>query len=158
MGLYKKMQTSTRLETEGIWLHIDDTRIKLSRAGGKNTKFIAAAEKMARENRKTMDLLGEEKSRKLMHKLFAEVVVLDWLTETQDGTLDETGDPYVAGQSEGLRYTRGISGPNGEIVPYNQENVLKVFDDIPDLFRLVKETAEDPELFKQSLIKEIEGN
>lgn len=157
MGLYSKMKTSPRLETEGIWLEIDDTRIKLARAGGKNTKFTVAAEKIAREHKRALDLMGEERGRKLFGKLFAEIIVLDWLTATDSGNLDSDGFP-LEGDHLGPKYVRGISGPNGDIIEFNVENVIQVFDDLPDLLRVIKETAEDPSLFRQELLKDIEGN
>lgn len=157
MGLYDSMKTSPRLEAEGIWLDIDHTRIKLARAGGKNTKFIVAAEKIAREHKRAFDLMGEEQGRKLFSKLFAEVIVLDWLTRDESGTLDEDGDS-VGTEFEGAKYVRGISGPEGEVIEYNVENIMKTFSDIPDLLKIVKETAEDSALFRQSILKGIEGN
>lgn len=159
MGLYDKMKTSSRLETEGIWLQIDDTRIKLARAGGKNTKFTAAAEKVAREHKRSLDMMGEAQGRKLFSKLFAEIIVLDWLTQRNDGELDENGLAFPENPaSDDKRWTRGISGPTGDVIEFNVENVLKTFDDIPDLLRMVKETAEDASLYRESLVKEIEGN
>lgn len=156
MGLYEKMKTSPRLESEGIWLQVDDTRIRLARAGGKNTKFITAAEKIAREHKRALDLMGEEQGRKLFSKLFAEIIVLDWLTRSKEGALTEDGDPATDETIE--RWSRGISGPDGELVDYNVANVLKTFDDIPDLLKLVKETSEDASLFRQELLKGVEGN
>lgn len=152
------MKTSPRLETEGIWLQIDDTRIKLARAGGKNTKYIAAAEKIAREHKRAIDFMGEEQGRKLFSKLFSELIVLDWLTKSTDGNLDEDGGAASANLPENERWKRGISGPTGEIIEFSVENVLKTFEDIPDLLRLVKETAEDASLFRQSILKDVEGN
>ena len=157
MGLYNKMQTSPRLESEGIWLEIDDTRIRLARAGGKNTKFIAAAEKIAREHKRSIDMMGEAQGRKLFGKLFAEIVVLDWLTKDKDGKLTDEGEA-PAEEYTGDKYTRGISGPDGKVIEYSVDNVMKTFDDIPDLLKIIKETAEDPALFRQELLKDIEGN
>ncbi len=165
MGLYQKMQTSPRLESEGIWLQIDDTRIRLARAGGKNTKFIAAAEKIMRDHKRALDLMGEAQSRKLFSDVFAKIIVLDWLTKADDGDLDEDGEKIVDDAPKSDRWKRGISGPNGELVefvlpktPTTIENILKTFDDIPDLLRIIKETAEDASLFRQDLLKEVEGN
>lgn len=155
MGLYEKMQTSTRLETDGIWLEIDDTRIRLARAGGKNTKFIAAAEKIAREHKRSIDLMGEAQGRKLFGKLYAEIIVLDWLTRKEDGELGPVGELWETGEA---RYHRGISRPGNKVVEFNVENVLQTFDDLPDLLRIIKETAEDASLFRQELVKDIEGN
>lgn len=158
MGLYSKMKTSPRLETEGIWLQIDDTRIKVGRAGGKNTKFTVAAEKIAREHKRALSLMGEEQGRKLFAKLFAEVIVLDWLTQSDDGDLDEDGDAAPDDLPKDKRWKRGISGPDGSLLEFTVENVLKTFDDLPDLLRIIKETAEDASLFRQELLKEVEGN
>lgn len=158
MGLYEKMKTSPRLETEGIWLEIDDTRIRIGRAGGKNTKFVTAAEKIAREHKRSLDLMGEEQGRKLFGKIFAEIIVLDWLTRSKDGVLDDEGQPAEEGRLETDRWVRGISGPGGSIIDFTVENVLKTFDDLPDLLRLIKETAEDASLFRQELLKDVEGN
>lgn len=159
MGLYEKMKTSPKLESEGIWLQIDDTRIRLGRAGGKNTKFTVAAEKIAREHKRALDLMGEAQGRKLFAKLFAEIIVLDWLTRADDGDLDEDGLPFPENAGEGAtRWKRAISGPGGTLLEFTVENVIKVFDDIPDLLRIVKETSEDASLFRQELLKGIEGN
>jgi hypothetical protein len=159
MGLYDSMKTSPRLESEGIWLDLDHTRIKLARAGGKNTKFIVAAEKIAREHKRAFDLMGEEQGRKIFSKLFAEIVVLDWLTKAKDGDLDEDGLPFAENEQEdAVRYLRGISGPDGVLVDFTVENVIRTFNDLPDLLKMVKETAEDATLFRQSLLKGIEGN
>lgn len=159
MGLYDKMKTSPKLESEGIWLEIDDTRIRLARAGGKNSKFVVAAEKLAREHKRSLDLMGEEQGRKLFAKLYAEIIVLDWLTRKENGDLDEDGLPFPENAEQGAtRWVRGISGPGGEVAEKSVANILKTFDDLPDLLRLVKETAEDASLFRQSLIKDIEGN
>lgn len=159
MGLYASMKTSPKLETEGIWLDLGHTRIKLARAGGKNTKFVAEAEKIARKHKRALEHMNEEQGRKLFSQLFAEKVVLDWLTKVENGSLDEDGMP--AGSLEGYKgdtYERGISGPDGELLEFNVENVLQTFNDLPDLLRIIKETAEDASLFRQEIIKEIEGN
>lgn len=158
MGLYSKMKTSPRLETEGIWLQIDDSRIRLSRAGGKNTKFTAAAEKIAREHKRALSLMGEEQGRKLFSRLYAEIIVLDWLTQSDDGDLDEDGEAAADDLPKEKRWKRGISGPDGSILEFNIDNVLKTFDDLPDLLKIIKETAEDSSLFRQELIQDVEGN
>ena len=157
MGLYSSMKTSNKLETEGIWLDLTHTRIRLARAGGKNTKFITAAEKIAREHKRALDMMSESQGRKLFGKLYAEIIILDWLTLDEEGDLEENGN-QAPENYEGPRFTRGISGPNGVIVEKTVENILRTFDDIPDLLRLVKETAEDASLFREDLIKEIQGN
>lgn len=163
MGLYSKMKTSSRLENEGIWLQIDETRIKLGRAGGKNSKFAVASEKLSREHKRAINLMSESQARPLFAKLYAENVVLDWLTKRPDGDLDEQGEPQeLTEETKDNRWSRCISSENekGEevFIEYNTQNVLRTFSDIPDLLNTVKETAEDPSLFRQSLLTSIQGN
>ena len=157
MGLYESFKTSPRLETEGIWLDLDHSRILITRAGGKNSQVIAEAEKIARTHKRALDLMGEGQAKKLFHKVYSEIIVIDWLTKDSEGSLDENGAPCQEGH-EGDRYTRGISGPGSQIMEFNRENVTKTFDDLPDLFRIIKDTAEDGSLFRQELLKGIEGN
>lgn len=156
MGLYESMQTSQRLESDGIWLDLGHTRILLARAGGRNTKFIAEAERIARKNKRALDQMGEAQGRKMFGRIFAETIVRDWLTLRKDGNLNEFGQP--ATEDDEHKYVRGIDRPDGEIVEPTADNIAQTFDDIPDLLRIVKETAEDPELYKQSLVADIEGN
>lgn len=158
MGLYKTMKTSDRLEEKGIWLDIGETRILLARAGGKNTKFTAAAEKLAREHKRSLELIGEKQGRKLFAKIYSENVVLDWLTKIDGGSLDEDGEVITDDKFAGDRYERGISGPDDKLIEFSVENVLKTFDDLPDLLVMVKQTAEDASLFRQSLIEDVTGN
>lgn len=162
MGLYARMKTSGKLESEGIWLQIEDSRIKLARAGGKNTKFIAAAEKVAREHKRSLDLMGESQAKKLFGKIYAEMIVLDWLTRMPDGDLDEDGNPAGEDVPSTERWKRCISSQDDSgkeiFLEFKYENVLKVFEDLPDLLKVIKETAEDPSLFREELLKGIEGN
>lgn len=157
MSLYKSMKTNPKLETSGIWLNLDHSLIRVGRAGGKNSKFLVAFEKIARENKRTMEFMTEEQSRKLLSKAYAEIIVLDWLTLDPNGLLNDNGDT-IADDYSGNRYSRGISGPDEELLEFNVANILKIFEDIPDVFKLVKATAEDASLFRSSFSKEIEGN
>ena len=92
-------------------------------------------------------------------KLISEIIVLDWLTQRDDGDLDEDGLAFPENaKATDKRWKRAISGEGGELVEFNVDNVMKVFDDIPDLLKMVKETSEDASLFRQELLKGVEGN
>ena len=155
MGLYENMKTSPKLESEGIWLDLDHTRIKLGRAGGKNSKYVQALEKIMREYKRGIDQLSNEQSTKLFSKLYAETIIFDWLTKDDNGELDELGRAFSV---DGLRYTRGISGPDGDIIEPTVVNITQTLLDIPDLQLMIKQTVEDASLYRAALVESIAGN
>lgn len=157
MGLYDSMKTNDRLERDGIWLDLEHTRIKLGRAGGKNSKFVVAMEKVMREHKRTIDFMSDEQGRKLFNKVYADTVVIDWLTKKDDGELDEMGRD-ISAEAITVRYSRGIEGPGGELLPFTTDNVAETLFNLPDLTIIIKETAEDSNLFKDKLVKGIVGN
>ena len=155
MGLYENMKTSPKLESEGIWLDLDHTRIKLGRAGGKNSKYVQALEKIMREYKRGIDQLSNDQSTKLFAKLYAETIVFDWLTKDESGDLDELGHAFSV---DGLRYKRGISGPDGDIIEPTVVNITQTLLDIPDLQLMIKQTVEDATLYRAALVEGIAGN
>lgn len=154
MGLYESMQTSKQLENNGIWLDLEHTQILLARAGGANTKFNAAAEKIAREHKRVMamDLMSSEKGKQLIFALYAEHVVLDWETQVPEGYTGPEAPGHVPG------YVKGIARPGGVIVPVTTENIEETFRDLEAVFLVLKETAESHSGFKQSLLEGVSGN
>lgn len=160
MGLFESMATSKDLENKGIWLDLEHSRILLARAGGSNVKYNMAAEKLAREHKRVfaLDLMTSAKGKQLLHTLYADTVVLDWLTKTDDGTLDEEGAEITAADYKGNRYIRGIGRPDNKVVEVNKPNVIETFVLIEDLFVIVKDTAESLQFFKQSLVDGVAGN
>lgn len=157
MGLYDAMKTNENLEREGIWLDLDHTRIKVGRAGGKNSKFIVAMEKVLRENKRTLDFMSDEQGRRLFNKVYAETIIFDWLAKHPDGTLDEAGRE-VGADHTGPRYIRKVEQPDGSFSDFNSATVAEALFNLPDLTLIIKETAEDANLFKDSLVKHIVGN
>ena len=160
-GLYSSMATSKDLENKGIWLDLDHSRILLARAGGQNIKYNAAAERIANEHRRVFQhgLMTSAKGKELLRKLYADTVVLDWLSKDANGTLDLEGNPigddYPADEP---RYVRGIGQPDGTVGEFNKANVIKVFVDIEDLLLMVKDTAESLTYYRKDLIEDVAGN
>lgn len=160
-GLYASMSTSKDLENKGIWLDLDHSRILLARAGGQNVKFNAAAERIANEHRRVFQhgLMSSAKGKEILRKLYADTVVLDWLTKTADGTLDGEGAPLPETvPDDTARYTRGIGQPDGTVGEFNKANVIKVLTDLDDLLVMVKDTAESLTYYRKSLVEDVTGN
>lgn len=161
MSLYKSMLTDKDLETKGIWLDLDHTRIKLGRAGGKNSGYMSALEKLTRQYKRGLAELSEEQNRQLFCQLYAEQLVKDWLTKDPEGELNVDGKPFVMSEAEGAdnrRYKRGISGPTGELLTVTVGNIVATLNDLPDLAIMVKETVEDAKLYLRSHIEAVSGN
>lgn len=163
-GLYASMATSTDLENKGIWLDLDHSLIRLARAGGQNTKFNAAAERIANEHRRVFQhgLMSSAKGKEILRKLYADTVVLDWWTKDANGTHTFDGDEFQpvtdATPADAARYVRGIGQPDGTIGDFNKANVIKVLTDIDDLLVMVKETAESLTYYRKELVEEVAGN
>lgn len=139
MNLYKLFKTDEDLEKEGIWIEYgsDDegapVRIKVARAGGQNTAFSKALEKATRPHRKALQtgLLDDKTADRLFKNVFADHVVLGW---------------------------ENVTNSAGENLPFNRENVLKLFEDLPDLFTDLREQAANVALFREEIREEDLGN
>lgn len=139
MSLYKLFKTNENLETDGIWLEYGQTekgepvRIKIARAGGHNVAFSKALEKATRPYKKAIQtgMLDNKTADKLYKDVFADTVVLDWIN---------------------------VEGPDGQPMEFKRENVLKLFEDLPDLFADLREQANNVALFREE-VREVDlGN
>lgn len=139
MSLYKLFKTNENLETDGIWLEYGQTadgkpiRIKIARAGGHNVAFSKALEKATRPYKKAIQtgMLDNKTADRLYKEVFAETVVLDWIN---------------------------VEGPDGQPMEFNKENVLKLFEDLPDLFVDLREQSANVALFRDEVRETDLGN
>ncbi|MDX9698647.1 MAG: hypothetical protein RBT55_03655 [Rhodocyclaceae bacterium] len=139
MSLYKLFKTDQNLETDGIFIEYGNAsngapvRIKIARAGGSNKGFSKALEKATRPYRKAIQsgLLDNATADRLYKDVFADTVVLGW---------------------------ENVEGPDGKALPFNRENVLKLFEDLPDLFADLREQASNVALFREEVLEADLGN
>jgi hypothetical protein len=126
--LYSKFQTDTDVEQKGVILDYGDGngRIRIRRAGGANHAFIKALEKVSRSHRAQIqhNLMSPDESLHIMVEVYASTVVLGW---------------------------EGVTGEDGKPLPFSKENCMKLFKDLPDLFRDVQEQAQNVSLFRANL-------
>lgn len=117
MDLRKSFATLPTLETEGVDLHLGgDAYITVARAGGANTRYDAAVRRLYKPHRRMLDTgspQAEEMAEKLFMQAHAEAVVLGW---------------------------RGIE-LDGKELPFTRENVLLLFNELPEIWRIVREEA-----------------
>ena len=115
-GPYSVFRTDRTLEKEGIILDYGDFKIKVARAGGANAAFQKALISKIRPFKRQIDAgaIPDGVAERLFLEVYAESVVLGW-----EGVTDEYGKPF----------------------PYSKENAVKLFSDLPDLFRDVQSQA-----------------
>lgn len=144
-NLYHMFKTKEEHETQGVWLEYGRTdptpehpdgepiRIKIARAGGKNTSFNKALEKATRPYRKAIqtNTVSLDTIENLYKEVFVDHVVLDW-TNVSAPIKDASG---------------AVSG--FERLSYTRENVLRVLTDLPDLYADLKDQANSLSLFRE---------
>jgi len=142
MGMYDIFETDEDLENSGIWLDYGDFRLKIASAGQGNKKYVRYAEKALKPIRRAMQAgaVSNERSMAIMSDIFAKTIVLDWQVKGDDG------------------WKPGIEGRNGEVLPFNKEEVQKVFEALPNLFIDVQEQANAISNFRKAEIEEDSGN
>lgn len=133
-NIYDKFGTNKKAEQEGITLDYGDgLTIQIARAGGSNIRFEKAAQQKMRKFglQAKHDLLEPEQMRSIFREVLAETVVLGWT---------------------------GVTDKEGNELPFNKENCIKVFTDLPDLFDDVLEQSRKASLFKEVILEEEAGN
>lgn len=137
---YQMFKTDSNLEKDGIKLNYGPFWIYVARAGGANKKFQKMLEARLKPYRRAIqtETLDESIAATILREVFAEGVVLGWGSE-QFG--------------EGR-----MPDDKGKEMPFSVENVIKLFTDLPELYRDVQEQASKVSLFRASNIEEDVGN
>jgi hypothetical protein len=139
-SLYDQYSTSKEREREGQWFNFGpaanrkgDVRIKLARAGGANSRFARAVEVATRPHRRAIDSgrIKPEVVDALMRPILADTVVLAW---------------------------ENVEGRDGELLAFTRENVVKVLEDLPDLYADVMAFAKDMNAFREAEVELEKGN
>lgn len=124
MNAYEMFKTNDKLEVEeGITLDYGEFTIKVCRAGGANKKFSKVLGLKMKPHRRQAetDTLAEGVAERIMAEVYAETVILGW---------------------------KGVKDEKGKDMEFNKQNVVKLFLDLPDLFRDVQEQANKIALFR----------
>lgn len=113
---YAMFASDKALEAKGIWLDFGAFKIRVARAGGSNQKFRIALEQKLRPYQLQMKTgtMDNEQALRLLAEAYAETVVLGW---------------------------EGVTDSEGKAMAFTQENVVKLFTDLPELFNEVQEQA-----------------
>ena len=136
-GLYAQFETNTNLEQDGVdleYVNGDDTQvITIARAGGSNSRYTRAIDRLTKPHRRHISngSMDPKQMEKILVEVYAESVVLKW---------------------------SGVTDREGVELPFTKANAIKLFTDLPDLFRDVKEQAENMQLFRVEMLDEAAKN
>jgi hypothetical protein len=136
--------TDKAKEADGIVLNYSDVFwIKIGRAGGSNDRYKSIMTEKLRPYRRAIqtDTIDEAASTRVMREAVAEGIVQEWGTGV-----------YPNGKGF-------IPGPRGqEPIGFSVDNIVKVFEQLPDLFTDVYEQANKVSLFRSTEIEADAGN
>ena len=139
MSLYKQFGTDKNLEKDGIDLEYgtsDDGQpiiIRIARAGGANQTFSKIAEHKLKPYRRQIQNETADKDviDRAMREVYADAVILGW-TNVRDR--DEN------------------------VLEFTKENVLRVLEDLPDLWADIQKMSGNVALFREEIRETDAGN
>lgn len=134
MNTYDAFLNSDDHEKNGVELDLDGVgKFQIARAGGGNKQYTKRLERILKPHRRAIqtNTLSIEKADALLAQAYAETVVLRW---------------------------EGVSGRDGESLPHNKENCIQLLIDLPDLFRVIRETADNEALYRATILEDDGGN
>lgn len=139
MNLFKQFATDPRAEKEGVRFEIgvnskgETIAFQIARAGGQNTRYLKAVEAKTKPYRMQIQAgtLDNELAAKLMREVFAESVVIGW-----DGVEDENGQP----------------------LQYSPEAAATLFEQLPELYALLQEQAQNVALYRKDVLDGVAKN
>ena len=136
MGLKKLFKTDPEIERKGIEVEYGTTVWTIARSGGANQGYRKALTKELKPLQRAIvtELVTDDELMPKLVKVFAEESVLSCKVRQPDGS-----------------YKEGIDMDEGELWPFNVENVIKCFTQLPDLYRDLQEKSTNSRFFLESL-------
>jgi|SRR6185436_3095535 len=129
MDLKEKFGTVGAMETDGVDVHLGgDAFVTVRRAGGSNLAYLRETRRMYSKHKRAIDagsIEGAEAERLLMD-VYAATIVTGW---------------------------RGVE-LDGAALEFNRANVTRLFVEVPEVFRIIKEEAERIANFQAAQVDE----
>lgn len=147
MSLRKTFKTDKTAEIDGVWLEVavndhngKPVRIKLARMSSSNKRYTKALNAATRPHQSAIqnDALDQELAKSLLQEVFVETVLLDWENLPKS---DLTGVETDV-----------------EPLPFNKENALALFAEMPDLYDDWESRAQKAAAFREKEREEAAGN
>lgn len=139
MSLYRQYKSDETLEKGGVLVQYgftDDNRpiaFRIARAGGANASYAKRVEAKVKPYRRQIqtETIDPKVAEKLMMEVFVETVLLGW-----ENVQDEAGKD----------------------LPFSKDNAIKLFTDLPDLYKDLQEQAGKASLYRAEILEVEAGN
>lgn len=134
MNTYASFKTDPKIEEDGVLLELAGAgTFTVARAGGGNKAFAKRLEALMKPHRRQVQRgsMQNDVAEAIMHQVYAETILLGW---------------------------EGVTDEKGETLEFSQAAAKKLFKDLPDLFRIIQETAQDSALYRAELLETDAGN
>ena len=133
MSLFKQFKTDASLETKGVIIQYGYTdqgkpiQIKICRAGGANTAYSRVLEAKVKPYRRQIqnDTMDRDTMIAIMREVFADTVVIGW-----ENVQDDEGNEML----------------------FSRENVIKMFEELPELFEDIQAQASNVAIFREEIL------
>ncbi len=134
MSFYKQFETDRVVEKTGIVLDYgvnskkQPFQIRIARAGGANERYSKLLELRTKPYRRQIqnETLDNAVAEKITKEVYAQTVVLGW---------------------------NGVEDRDGNDMPFTQENCVKLFTDLPDLWSDVQSQSTRASLFRAEILE-----
>lgn len=134
MSLYTQFETDREIEKTGIVLDYgfnskkQPIQIRIARAGGANERYSKLLELRTKPYRRQIqnETLDNAVAEKITKEVYAQTVVLGWT---------------------------GVEDRDGNEMPFTQENCVKLFTDLPDLWSDVQSQSTRASLFRAEILE-----
>lgn len=132
-SVYEAFETDPILEEEGRWFRYGAFEFLCARAGGANKRFtnLLQAKMRPYERAINSNSMDEDLFNEILQDAYARAVLKDW---------------------------RGVTNREGEDIPFNVENALQLFKDLPDLFIGLRDAALNMQNYLAAAREEDAGN
>lgn len=128
-SIFNALKSDPQREVSGVTIDMGELgKFHVARAGGSNTAFEKALVAATKPYRRAMQIgtMDNKLANEILAKVYAETVLLGW-----EGVLDENEQPF----------------------PFNKVNAQHLLTVLPELFKLVQQTAEDSALFRLDILE-----
>lgn len=139
MNLFKQFATDPQAEKEGVRFEIgvnsqgETIAFQIARAGGQNIRYAKAIEAKTKPYRMQIQAgtIDPEIAARLMREVFAESVVIGW---------------------------EGVEDENGHLLTYSTEAAATLFEQLPELYALLQEQAQNVALYRKEALDNVAKN
>ena len=136
--LFDKFYTNKDLEANGVWVKVLEGRVKLARSSIHNPKWLSEQKNEAQYIKENYpgcvnaEDFEPDVADYLAARMLVKTCVRGWQYKNEDG-----------------EYVDGIPYKQGEVLPYSQENAIKVLAKLSDLANMLSSRSTSMLLFQK---------